>query len=536
MGLERGAAAAAATTKAAVPASTVSQQWTKGLTSVTAMPEPAPSVNHTLASYFMLSSSKSDSKQRAPAPAAASAAPAAVPSPWQQGQLDFPPVSGAPSQPAGLLGTSGSSAWPATDKAASSSQAPPGQAHHQRPAIPPPPPPPRQPTPPPVSSSFDNMTSQKGNEGGTVGLDCGDGTEDLSKLTKAQRKNLKRAERKNRLYLRTRGGQDGEAASDEDDGADDGADEESDAGWTGMSMTYRGSDGAPSASTAAAAELKALRDAERVALMEDMFVQALVCRKAMLALRDVQRLSFSWWQAAAAVQRFGGDLASGVAWLLERGHAGVEDVAVMPLTSGAERGGWPDMDLTEELQRLSEVQSRLGITVDRIQAAVVEAVGDVPRAVEILLGKARGPSTLGGETPLRAGGGGDGSLWGGSNLLMQSDPVWDGPESSSAGVPLRGLIGSSSQQDLSDGSGSAMSMKHNTGGAPTFKAWATSTSLLGQGFNAGQGLSGGWQQQLTGSRRETGEASSPFGGFVQQDTSGSGEGSSRFAGLWGSGR
>ena len=331
--------------------------------------------------------------------------------------------------------------------------------------------------------------------------------------------------------------------SDDDEGAQDGIDEESDLGWETMTGKHRGIDEAaadPAASaSAAAAELEALHNAERVALMEDMFVQALVCRKAMLALRDVQRLSFSWWQAAAAVQRFGGDLASGVAWLLERGHAGVEDMAVMPLMSGAERGGWPDMDLKEELQSLAEVQSSLGVSTDQVQTAVVEAVGDVPRAVEVLLGRARG----GPHAVSRSNG--IGSAWygsvdrlpwgggGGGSLLLQSDPVLDGPQafSASAGVPSRGLIGASSSQDTDEAGGPSTAGP----GVASLSSWAVSSS--GQGVDKGlRGLSGRWPQQQQQQQGPDGNASSLFGGFVQQDTAGSDGGSSRFSGLWGAGR
>lgn len=523
MGLERGAAgAASAPSKAVVVAPAAPAAWPKGMAAAaTATPEPAP-VNHTLASYFMLSS-KSESKalRGAGAPAAAAATPApAAPvassstAPWQ-GQQDFPPVSGAASP----------SAWPQTiaDKIHQKQQ-PAGPSVLQRPAPAVAPPPPRQPTPPlppsppaAVHQSFE----------GTVGMEYFDDNDDASKMTKAQRKNLKRAERKNRLYLRTRNGQDGEGGSDDEDLADD----EELGGGDGADRGF--DEPLPSS---AASELEALRDAEHAAIMEDMFVQALVCRKAMAALRNVQRLAFSWWQAAAAVQRFGGDLSAGVAWLLECGSAGVEDVAVMPLNSGAERDGWPDMDLGEELQRLAEAQAGLGVSAEDVQLAVVEALGDVPLAIELLVTQMQGAagqqdSVNGSEHLSFARPRGAAGV-----MLMQSDPVADVPMGGrfSSGS-FRGMIGSGSQQQLADLDSAGGGLPRLAGswgfagsqGQGAGSSEDANTSL--GGWNPGGGSSSLGQLGGGGGGGLLGNApSSLFGGFQEG-------GGSRFAGLWSGG-
>ena len=528
MGLERGGAGtAAAPSKAAAMAPAAPAAWPKGMAAAAAAaPEPAP-VIHTLASYFMLSS-KSESKalRGAGAPAAAAAAtPApAVPvassstAPWQS-QQDFPPVSSAASP----------SAWPqavAEKGPQKQQQAGPSASPRPAPAVAPPPPP-RQSTPPlppsppaAVHQSFE----------GTVGMEYFDESDDASKMTKAQRKNLKRAERKNRLYLRTRNGQDGEGGSDDEDLADDDELGGGDGGDRGYDEPL---------SSSATAELEALRDAEHAAIMEDMFVQALVCRKAMAALRNVQRLAFSWWQAAAAVQRFGGDLSAGVAWLLECGDASVEDIAVMPLTSGAERGGWPDMDLGEELQRLAEVQAGLGVSAEEVQSAVVEALGDVPLAIKLMTNQLQvaagareqrhnvnGSEHSGFARPRGAAG----------VMLMQSDPVADVPMGGrfSSGS-LRGMIGSGSQQQLADLDSAGGGLPRLTGswgfaGSQGAGSSEDASASLG-GWNPGGGSSslgqlGGGSGGGSGLLGST--SSSLFGGFQEG-------GGSRFAGLWGGG-
>lgn len=468
------------------------------VSSTAAAPEPAPMATNTLASYFMLSS-KSDPKLQkvlaaaVPAPTPAAATTSAPPS-WQN-QLDFPPVA----LPAAVTST-GPSAWlsPSTSEKSLSSLSAAQRLSANGAATSLPPPPPPRPAAAQAASSIPGMTLAVER---IVGLDAED-AEDLSKLTKAQRKNLKRAERKNRLYLRTRVGNEGEGGSDDDDVADgeEGGGSGVGRGESGHSDDEAGSlavgAGLDRVTSSATTEQDALADAEQAALMEDMFVQALVCRKAMSAMRDVQRLAFSWWQAAAAVQRFGGDIVAGVAWLLERGDAGVEAVAVMPLTSGAERGGWPDMDLSLELRRLSDAQASLSITSETVQAAVVEALGDVPMAIEIMVNQARGSSRSQGSgqrnggwpPPGSSGGGHSGAkaLHGG----MQSDPVADLPLGGrfSSGNGLRGMIGSGSQQQLSDldapgGGGSRWAFAVSPGGpGPSLSG---SSGLLGNSGSSG---------------------------------------------------
>ena len=492
------------------------------VSAATVAPEPAPMASNTLASYFMLSS-KSDPKLQkvlaaaAPAPAPA-AATASTPPSWQN-QLDFPPVA----LPAAVTAT-GPSAWlsPSTsEKSLSSLSAAQRLSSNGAAAISLPPPPPSRQAVAHASSSIPGMTPAVER---IVGLDV-EVADDLSKLTKAQRKNLKRAERKNRLYLRTRVGNEGEGGSDDDDVADEEEGGGSGAGrGDGRSDDEAGSSavgtGLARVSSAATAEQDALADAEQAAIMEDMFVQALVCRKAMAAMRDVQRLAFSWWQAAAAVQRFGGDIVAGVAWLLERGDAGVEAVAVMPLTSGAERGGWPDMDLSAEVRRLSDAQASLSINSETVQSAVIEALGDVPLAIEIMVNQARGGSRLQGSGQTNGGwlhpSHGVKALRGG----MQSDPVADLPMGGrfSSGSGLRGMIGSGSQQQLSD-------LDSSLGGGGGGSRWAFAASPGGGGGPPSSGSSG-----LLGTSGSSGDTSLTLGDWRLAGSAAAGVGSSSSAG------
>ncbi len=358
--------------------------------------EAAPAQVHTLAAYPQLAHFMQikEAKPQKPAPTVAAlvVAPPPQPSPSSvlslKSQEDFPPVNLLAPSAIPPMSTLASNAWPPaagmTLASAEKDQPKPAPEPAQSAAAAAPSPPPaarqqqqQQPLPAPGSSSpFPIVQQQQQQVFGMEALSPPGGREedcDSKLLTKAQRKNLKRAERKNRLYMRTRVGLDGDAGSDEDDEDD-------------LGLPANGSLDSAGFATSGLSERHEAA-AEEASVLEEMFVQSLVCCKAMAVMSDVQRLSFTWWQAAAVVQRFGGDIAAGVAWLLEHANSSIDEVAVMPLGGGHGGGwgsSWPELDVGRELQSLDEAQASFGLGPGDVQAAVIKCLGDVRQSLALL--------------------------------------------------------------------------------------------------------------------------------------------------------
>lgn len=221
-----------------------------------------------------------------------------------------------------------------------------------------------------------------------VGMDGDEEGDDMGGrgLTRTQKKNLKRQEKKKRAVAYANDPSSDARSSHSDDGSDD----------EGNEGPSRRGGNEPSL-------MSSLRMAgsSSSGIMVEMFIQSLVCRRALSATRDLRRLSFQDWQGAAAVQRFGSDTLSSIAWLLEcEGLTPEQLSAASPLPPGSstlisygrqEASGAP-VDISEELRKLSQVQSKLGLSPDQVQSAVVEALGDVALSVEVLMERA--PASL----------------------------------------------------------------------------------------------------------------------------------------------
>ena len=215
----------------------------------------------------------------------------------------------------------------------------------------------------------------EGDEEGVVGGRAG--------LTRAQKKNLKRQEKKKRAAANANDPSSDARSSHSDEGSDD----------EGNEGPSRRSGYEPSHSLLSTFQ-NAGPSSSSSAILGEMFIQSLLCRKALSVTRDLRRLSFHNWQGAAAVQRFGSDTLSSIAWLLECEGLSPEQLSnAPPLPPSSNYNGRPEashgapVDVTEELRQLSQVQSRLGLSADQVQSAVVDALGDVRVAVEVLMEK-----------------------------------------------------------------------------------------------------------------------------------------------------
>lgn len=134
--------------------------------------------------------------------------------------------------------------------------------------------------------------------------------------------------------------------------------------------------------------VRELERSEQAALREEMFVQALVCRKTVSVLQELRRLAFANWQAAAAVQVHGSDIVACISWLLERGEADADALSTAAAAAVSNAPRLPEVDVSEELRTLAAVQAGLGLGLEALQQAVVDALGDVSAAVEAMMAAA----------------------------------------------------------------------------------------------------------------------------------------------------
>jgi hypothetical protein len=130
---------------------------------------------------------------------------------------------------------------------------------------------------------------------------------------------------------------------------------------------------APSASSAAAAAEP--EDEESVALMYELAVHALLAKKTLALVASLQRLGFAEWQAAAAVQRHGSDLEDAVAWLLEGGAPDPEAAAAVSA------GCVADVSIAAELRLMEALGAALPqLPRSQLYIAVANAGGDLDKA------------------------------------------------------------------------------------------------------------------------------------------------------------
>jgi hypothetical protein len=206
-------------------------------------------------------------------------------------------------------------------------------------------------------------------------------------LTKAQRKNLKRAEKKKKGGHADGipGAATGAAAGSSNAAAAADAAGSSSAAATGGSAGSSGGGAAGSSAAAAAAAAPAAAgagdDEDASALLYELAVQALLANKTLSLVASLQRLGFAEWQAAAAVQRNGSDLEEAVAWLLE-GGAGPSAEAAAAASSGCVA----DVSIAEELGLLEALAAALpAVPRSKVYQAVADAGGDLDAAAAVCL-------------------------------------------------------------------------------------------------------------------------------------------------------
>eukprot|EP00891_Asterochloris_glomerata_P009784 jgi/Astpho2/9784/fgenesh1_pg.00149_%23_56_t len=113
-------------------------------------------------------------------------------------------------------------------------------------------------------------------------------------------------------------------------------------------------------------------------------VQALTFRKAQLQVHQLQQLGFQEYQAIAAVQRWGDDVQSAVTWLLE-GSVRSEQEAQEIMETQSE----PFLDISEELAHVREAQTWVKGPSEHLWAAISACKGDLDTAVALLLQQQR---------------------------------------------------------------------------------------------------------------------------------------------------
>ncbi|EIE23824.1 hypothetical protein COCSUDRAFT_83699 [Coccomyxa subellipsoidea C-169] len=112
-------------------------------------------------------------------------------------------------------------------------------------------------------------------------------------------------------------------------------------------------------------------------------IQALMATKARWLLGQLQLLGFPDWQCAVAVLRHGSNLHDGVAFLLED-HVTSEEQSRAYMACAVDS---PDIDISEELHMLAEAQSCLGLPMSVMERAVADTDGDIQAAVDALMGQ-----------------------------------------------------------------------------------------------------------------------------------------------------
>lgn len=207
-----------------------------------------------------------------------------------------------------------------------------------------------------------------------VGAEYADEEVKETKLTKAQKKNLKRSEKK-KLESGPEGEEgaagEGEGAAAAATAAGSGSDPRQAVTSTSAAAaaTRRSGGGAASGSASASHQRVASRgsddpdqaaDAEAAAVMEELCINSIVARKVLALITQLQRLGAPEFVAAAAVQRYGSNVMSALEWLLVAGADAAASSPEVVLAAAAESpsAAASEVDISEELQQLSDLQVR----------------------------------------------------------------------------------------------------------------------------------------------------------------------------------
>jgi hypothetical protein len=210
--------------------------------------------------------------------------------------------------------------------------------------------------PPPPSSVSSEGTSAANEASGSTKLVGAEYVEPEPALTKAQKKNLKRAEKKKKSTALE-------------------------------SISIATSDSA--AEQAIDAQQLAAAEAAQHSVLYDLCLQAVLAHKMVSLVDQLQSLSFPEWQCAAAVQRFGERLEAAIAWIVEGELQGPEYWQA-PVTQS------PEVDISAEVSQLEELPASLGCEPEVLYQAVADSSGNVEAAVFLAMQRMAGEDSTGG--------------------------------------------------------------------------------------------------------------------------------------------
>ncbi|KAK9814734.1 hypothetical protein WJX72_010679 [[Myrmecia] bisecta] len=206
-------------------------------------------------------------------------------------------------------------------------------------------------------------------------LNAWDGEEGEHRLTKAQRKNLKRAEKAKAKAAQ----QQGKAQAQRGQHA---------GGAAPVTGPSEGDSVASSELTSEIAlsgilqtEPSDLEQSDLELSDHERCVQILTMHKALYLVAQLQQLGFPEWQCIPAVQHHGSNLEAAVIFLLDGNIASEEDARRTMQSAGMTA---PDVDITEELNQLADAKSWLKFPAHIIERAVVEYNGDIDAAISAL--------------------------------------------------------------------------------------------------------------------------------------------------------
>ncbi|EFJ42978.1 hypothetical protein VOLCADRAFT_107018 [Volvox carteri f. nagariensis] len=125
-----------------------------------------------------------------------------------------------------------------------------------------------------------------------------------------------------------------------------------------------------------------ITEGEAAAVMEELCINCIVARKVLSLITQLQRLGALEYVAAAAVQRHGSNLLAALEWLLVAGGDAANAPPGVVLAAAAESASAAEseIDISEELEQLHDLQAAMGVPTELLQQCVVDCNGDVQTA------------------------------------------------------------------------------------------------------------------------------------------------------------
>ncbi|GIL43097.1 hypothetical protein Vafri_891 [Volvox africanus] len=141
-----------------------------------------------------------------------------------------------------------------------------------------------------------------------------------------------------------------------------------------------------------------IAEAEGAAVMEELCINCIVARKVLSLITQLQRLGALEFVAAAAVQRHGSNLLGALEWLLVAGAdaANAPPEVVLAAAAESDSAAESEIDISEELQQLHDLQAAMGVPTELLQQCVLDCNGDVQTAASTAMERMlSGPGTSG---------------------------------------------------------------------------------------------------------------------------------------------